>query len=163
MLSYRGTRRTIDFAKRLINILCSEHGKEADLPLGEASRKHLIVPAHVIGKIIGRGGEMIRELQSKSQVKIQVDHTGAGGVDPSQRQVTVTGTEQSVTKAEEMIHFLTLNPTIDAIQALAMLMEEKNRGYSRWGSGPPYQSMPNGGVGVDNHIHYGGHSNSRHN
>ena len=150
VITYRGTRKTIDFAKRLIEMLCSENGKEADLPLGEAFRKHLVVPANVIGKIIGRGGEMIRELQSKSQAKIQVDHTGAGGVDPTQRQVTVTGTEQSVVKAEEMINFLTANPTMDAMQALAMLIDEKSRGGSRWGQGPPYASMPNGGVGMTN-------------
>lgn len=70
IITYRGTRQTIDFAKKLIKILCCEGGKEADLPLGEASRKHLIVPSTVIGKIIGRGGEMIRELQSKSQAKV---------------------------------------------------------------------------------------------
>ena len=161
VITYRGNRRTIDFAKRLIDILCSENGKEADLPLGEASRKHLVVPANVIGKIIGRGGEMIRELQSKSQAKIQVDHTGAGGVDPTKRQITLTGTEQAVVKAEEMIQFLTANPTMDAMQALSMLMDEKNRPGAKWGAGPPYNSMPNGGIGMDNNTRF--NQNQSHN
>eukprot|EP00592_Proboscia_alata_P013326 CAMPEP_0194389022 /NCGR_PEP_ID=MMETSP0174-20130528/101678_1 /TAXON_ID=216777 /ORGANISM="Proboscia alata, Strain PI-D3" /LENGTH=702 /DNA_ID=CAMNT_0039180867 /DNA_START=31 /DNA_END=2139 /DNA_ORIENTATION=- len=148
IITYRGTRKTIEFAKKLVNALCQENGKEADLPLGEAQRRLLNVPATVIGKIIGRGGEMIRELQSKSQAKIQVDHTGAGSPDPSQRRVTVTGTPLSVDKAEEMINFLTSNPTMDAMQALNMLIQEKQSGRSRWGSGPPYSSMPNGGMGM---------------
>mmetsp|Transcript_41601 Transcript_41601/g.61018 ORF Transcript_41601/g.61018 Transcript_41601/m.61018 type:complete len:751 (+) Transcript_41601:93-2345(+) len=148
VITYRGTRAKIDFAKNLVTILCSEGGKEADLPLGEATRKHVTVPANVIGKIIGRGGEMIRELQNKSQAKIQVDHTGTGGMDSNQRRVTVTGTPLSVEKAEEMILFLTSNPTMDAMVALNMLMEEKQTGRSRWGSGPPYTSMPNSGVGM---------------
>ncbi len=60
VVTYQGTRKTIDFAKQLIGILCAEGGKDAELPLGEASKKQLQVPATVIGKIIGRGGEMIK-------------------------------------------------------------------------------------------------------
>lgn len=60
VLTYQGTRKTIDFAKQLIGILCAEGGKDAELPLGEARKKQLQVPATVIGKIIGRGGEMIK-------------------------------------------------------------------------------------------------------
>mmetsp|Transcript_22500 Transcript_22500/g.31726 ORF Transcript_22500/g.31726 Transcript_22500/m.31726 type:complete len:628 (-) Transcript_22500:732-2615(-) len=148
IITYRGTRKTIDFAKQLVQMLCSENGKEADLPLGEATRKQLVVPASVIGKIIGRGGEMIRELQSKSQAKIQVDHTGSGGIDPNSRQVTLTGTQISVLKAEEMINFLIANPAMDAMAAIAMLIREKSSGGSEWGSGPPYTSMPNNGQGM---------------
>jgi len=71
IITYRGSRKTIDFAKNLVQTLCSENGNDAILPLGEAVRKKLVVPADVIGKIIGRGGEMIRELQSKSQRRFE--------------------------------------------------------------------------------------------
>jgi len=147
IITYRGTRSTIDFAKHLVQILCSEGGKEAELPLGKAIRKQIQVPGTVIGKIIGRGGEMIRELQSKSAAKIQVDHTG-GGVDASHRQVTVTGTEQSVLKAEEMILFLCANPAMDAMQAIGMLIREKTQSGAPWGTGPPYPNLPNQGQGM---------------
>ena len=60
VITYQGTRKTIDFAKQLVTILCSEGGKDAELPLGEAKKKHLQVPATAIGKIIGRGGDMIK-------------------------------------------------------------------------------------------------------
>ena len=60
VVTYQGTRKTIDFAKQLVAILCSEGGKDADLPLGEAKKKKLQVPATSIGKIIGRGGDMIK-------------------------------------------------------------------------------------------------------
>jgi far upstream element-binding protein len=69
-------------------------------------------------------------------------------MDPNQRKVTVTGTPISVTKAEEMIHFLTTNPAMDAMSALTMLIADKAEGRSQWGSGPPYPSMPNGGIGM---------------
>jgi len=146
---YRGTRKTINFAKSLVAMLCTENGQDAELPLGEATRKILDVPANVIGKIIGRGGEMIRELQNKSQCKIQVDHSGgSAGPSSSTRQVTLTGTDISVVKAEEMIKFLTSNPALDATVALNMLLEDKNKYGGKWGSGPPYTSMPNNGQGM---------------
>jgi len=159
IITYRGTRKTIDFAKQLVSILCTEDGKEADLPLGEAKRKQLIVPANVIGKIIGRGGEMIRELQSKSQAKIQVDHSGGAGIDPTTRLVTVTGTDLSVVKAEEMVNFLISNPAMDAMSAIGMLLREKAQGSSSWGSGPPYPTMPNNGQGMSGRDGYGDGAN----
>ena len=160
ILSYRGTKATIAFAKNLVQMLCTDGTTEADLPLGEAQRKTVGVPSNVIGKIIGRGGEMIRELQSKSHAKIQVDHSGNhnNGMDPRQRLVTVTGNEHAVVKAEEMILFLIANPQMDAMSAIAMLMKEKMQGASAWGSGPPYSTMPNQGQGMTGRDGYGGGS-----
>ncbi|KAL7522251.1 hypothetical protein ACHAWX_006948 [Stephanocyclus meneghinianus] len=144
IITYKGTRATIDFAKQLVSILCTEGGNEADLPLGQAIKKLVLVPATVIGKVIGRGGEMIRELQSKSSAKIQVDHNASGEM----RHINVTGTEQSVLKAEEMIRFLSVNPAVDAHEAIAMLIRDKATTGAPWGSGPPYPNLPNQGQGM---------------
>eukprot|EP00804_Cyclotella_cryptica_P013442 CCRYP_005184-RD/>CCRYP_005184-RD protein AED:0.15 eAED:0.15 QI:597/1/1/1/0.5/0.4/5/212/668 len=144
IITYKGTRSTIDFAKQLVSILCTEGGNEADLPLGQAIKKLVLVPAAVIGKVIGRGGEMIRELQSKSSAKIQVDHNASGEM----RHINVTGTEQSVLKAEEMIAFLSANPAVDAHEAIAMLIRDKATTGAPWGSGPPYPNLPNNGQGM---------------
>jgi predicted RNA-binding protein YlqC (UPF0109 family) len=145
LITYRGTRRTIDFAKQLVHMLCQENINEADLPLGEAKREFLVVPASSVGKIIGRGGEMIRELQSRSQAKIQVDHRGVSGLDASEKQVTMTGTEPAVVKAKEMVLFLVANPMMDAMQSLSMLVDDKIQRGGVWGSGPPYPNLPSGG------------------
>lgn len=151
IITYRGTRETVDFAKHLVNLLCHEHVDEANLPLGQAKREVIAVPATSVGKIIGRGGEMIRELQSRSHAKIQIDHHGtAMGVD--NKSVTITGTEQSVTKAKEMVMFLVANPMMDAMQGLNMLMEDKLHKGGQWGSGPPYLNMPNMGQGMMPHM-----------
>jgi far upstream element-binding protein len=147
IITYRGTRAKIDFAKNLVAILCQPDGKPEDLPLGEAQRKIIFVPATVIGKIIGRGGEMIRALQNASAAKIQVDHSGVGA-DPNQRQITVIGTPASAVKAEEMVNFIAANPQMDAMAGLQMLTRDKSSGGGVWGSGPPYANMPNGGVGM---------------
>ena len=143
IITYRGSRATIDFAKSLVAVLCTEQGKDADLPLGQATLKKVSVPANVIGKIIGRKGEMIRKIQSESQAKVQVDHTHVQT--DSSRCVTITGMNESVVKAEEMISFLCANPAADAMQSLNMLIRDKVTGGGVWGSGPPYPNLPNQG------------------
>lgn len=148
LITYRGSRRTVDFAKRLVHMLCQENVNEGDLPLGDARREFLVVPASSVGKIIGRGGEMIRELQSRSQAKIQVDHSGASGLQPTEKHVTITGTEQSVVKAKEMVLFLVANPSMDAMQSLNMLVEDKVQRGGVWGSGPPYPNLPQQGINM---------------
>lgn len=144
ILTYRGTRKTVDLAKQMVQVLCTPQGNEGSLPLGEATRKDLIVPASSVGKIIGRAGEMVRELQSRSQAKIQVDHTNKA-IRSDSRSVSIIGTPDAVTKAEEMILFLVANPMLDAMKAIRMLVEDKMHKGGRWGSGSPYMNMPNQG------------------
>lgn len=91
---------------------------------------------------------MIRELQSKSHAKIQVDHSNRAGTAPDQKRVSITGNKDSVAKAREMIRFLTSNPLMEAQQALNMLIQEKTRTGAPWGSGPPYVNLPNGGFNM---------------
>jgi far upstream element-binding protein len=139
IVTYKGTRSSIDFAKQLVSLLCTERGgKEAELPLGQASTKSLQIPGNVIGKIIGRGGEMIRRLQNESGAKIQVDHSV--GQDANHRQVTITGDQVAIDRAEEMMMFLCANPAMDSGQALEMLIREKQSRMMGMGGG--------GGVGM---------------
>lgn len=149
IITYQGTRAKIDFAKSLVKIVCSHRGGmgNVDLPLGYAAKKQIQVPSTVIGKIIGRNGDMIKELQTKSQCKIQVDHSQVN--DPSApRSVTIIGNPNAVTRAEEMVHIIIANPQADASNTIDLLIREKNQGASKWGSGPPYSTMPNGGQGM---------------
>lgn len=155
ILTYRGTRKTVDLAKQMVSMLCTPQGSEANLPLGEATRKELSVPATSVGKIIGRGGEMIRELQSRSQAKLQVDHT-ARTFKTDTRSVSITGTADAVRKAEEMVMFLVANPLLDAMKAIQMLVDDKTNKGGQWGSGPPYLNMPNQGQNMtSNELGYG--------
>jgi len=117
IITYRGKSvRDIDFAKKLVAMLCNKKdgGEYIDLPLGQATMKQVQVPKSTIGRIIGRGGEMIREVQSKSHARIQIDHSGEyAALDTDHRLVTITGTDDAVSSAEEMILFLTDNPGVD--------------------------------------------------
>ena len=140
IISYRGTRSAIDFAKQLVIMLCkTEQGKEANLPLGHAVTKTVHVPSNVIGKIIGRGGEMIRKLQGESMAKIQVDHTTT--TPSGDRLITITGVQESVARAEEMIQFVCANPALDSMQGLDMYLREKAQAQYQ------QQYYPGGGGG----------------
>mmetsp|Transcript_28604 Transcript_28604/g.47338 ORF Transcript_28604/g.47338 Transcript_28604/m.47338 type:complete len:643 (-) Transcript_28604:330-2258(-) len=158
ILTYRGTRKTVDLAKQMVSMLCTPQGNEGNLPLGEARRKDLMVPASSVGKIIGRAGEMVRELQSRSQAKIQVDHTGKA-YNSDTRSVSIIGTTEAVVKAEEMVLFLVANPLLDAMKAIRMLVDDKLKSGGRWGSGPPYVSMPNQGQNMAPMDGGGGYNN----
>lgn len=149
VITYKGTRETVEFAKQLVAILSREGASENDLPLGHASLQKLVIPAQSVGKVIGRGGEMIRELQSRSQAKIQIDHTGRSGHPPDQKLVTITGNKEAVAKGAEMVNFLVANPLMDAQQSLNMLIEDKTRSGLPWGSGPPYPNLPNQGINMN--------------
>jgi rRNA processing protein Krr1/Pno1 len=157
VITYKGTPQTVEFAKKLVAILSREGASESDLPLGHASMEQLVIPAQSVGKIIGRGGEMIRELQSRSQAKIQIDHSGRSGQPADQKMVTITGTQESTAKAKEMVNFLVSNPMMDAQHSLNMLIEDKARSGLPWGTGPPYPNLPSQGRGMTPQL---GHQNS---
>ena len=152
VITYRGTRETVDFAKHLVAMLSTDGISDTDLPLGNAAQEYLIIPASSVGKVIGRGGEMIRELQSRSQAKIQIDHSGQSGIPADQKQVTITGTHEAVVKGKEMVLLLVANPLMDALVSLNMLIDDKVRGGSQWGSGPPYMNLPNQGMNMQPHM-----------
>jgi len=58
------------------------------------------VPAAMVGKLIGKGGETIRNLQLSTDTRIQVDHTGEG---PNKR-ITISGyTAEHVQRAKDAV------------------------------------------------------------
>lgn len=133
LVTYRGKRNQVEFGRRLVSMLCTEGGRDAKLPLGEASKREVWVPANVIGKVIGRGGEMIRELQARSQAKIQVDHSV---LQEGQRKISITGGAQAVERAALMVDIVTSNPASDAAAALAQFGGGGNQGQQQKGTFP---------------------------
>ena len=57
-------------------------------------------PPSMVGKVIGRGGETIRALQSASDAKISVNQDFPPDV---AREITITGSAQSVDRAAQMV------------------------------------------------------------
>jgi len=135
------------FSRIAVHLLCHENVNENELPLGRASQEFLEIPSKTAGKVIGHGGAMLLELQSQSQGKIQIGQSGQSGITPGYRQVRITGTQEAVTKAKEMVLFLVSNPMMEAQQALNLLIDEKFSGRSKWGS-HTYPNLPNQGVNM---------------
>mmetsp|Transcript_1944 Transcript_1944/g.4175 ORF Transcript_1944/g.4175 Transcript_1944/m.4175 type:complete len:990 (+) Transcript_1944:111-3080(+) len=136
-ITYAGTRRAVDMARTLVGLLCREptdggggsraSASEMDrLPLGDAVRKTVRVPSRHLGRIIGRGGETIRDIQRRSCARVQVDHSAPEV--GNERAVVVTGTEGNVARAVEMVEFCAANPEMDGGQALGTLARMKSEG-----------------------------------
>lgn len=56
-------------------------------PVTQMVSESFQLPAALVGKLIGKGGETIRQLQLSTDTRIQVDHSGEGPL----KQVTVSG------------------------------------------------------------------------
>ena len=63
VITYRGTRETVDYAKYLVHMLSVQGVHENDLPLGNASQELLIIPSMSVGKVIGRGKSCQNDVQ----------------------------------------------------------------------------------------------------
>ncbi|KAL6771793.1 CRB1 [Auxenochlorella protothecoides x Auxenochlorella symbiontica] len=62
------------------------------------------IPANMVGKLIGRSGETIRNLQLSTDTRIQVDHEGGGDT----RRITITGmTQDQVDRCRREVEGLT--------------------------------------------------------
>ncbi|UYV72983.1 FUBP3, partial [Cordylochernes scorpioides] len=58
------------------------------------------VPDHMVGLIIGRGGEQINRIQAESGCKVQMAAASEGS---SERTCTLTGTQQAIEKCKELL------------------------------------------------------------
>lgn len=57
-------------------------------------------PAHIVGRIIGRGGETIRSLQTASNAHIAINQNFPEG---QPREIDISGPPDSVARAHEMV------------------------------------------------------------
>lgn len=117
----------------------------------------MVVPAKDIGKIIGKGGSNIRELQDKSGARIHVvrdDEDDGGYSNSNEGKVKISGTEEVRRKAQRLIEELIYPPDIAAryakregdpneeqaipfIDWAKLLAESDEESKQRWASLPP--------------------------
>lgn len=71
---------------------------------GVPSSKKILIPNAKVGVIIGRGGDMIKNLQQRSGARIQI--TRDADADPTSltRDVELVGTQEQISRAEELIN-----------------------------------------------------------
>lgn len=64
---------------------------------------HVSVPTNMVGLLIGRGGDKIKELQERSGARIQVQRDSEAEPSAKDRQVSMFGTKEEVERAQQMV------------------------------------------------------------
>jgi len=97
-----GTSSQVAAAERLVLDVIENGPPDIGPPPGENWITQIVdCPQNVIGRVIGRGGETIRELQVKSGAKIQVDQQVLDG---QPRKVVVSGNPSAVAVGISLVH-----------------------------------------------------------
>ncbi|TMW61151.1 hypothetical protein Poli38472_013614 [Pythium oligandrum] len=119
-------------------------------PSSEGERStEMKVPRELVGYIIGRGGETIRDLQTKSGAQIQIVREEPGDHQTPHRFVSISGSEEALESAQQMIQRL-----IDERMNGGRDFRDGDRGGSRYGGSNPDGSntlemlVPNERVGL---------------
>jgi far upstream element-binding protein len=88
-----------------------------------------MIPSQHIGSIIGRGGDSIKSLQSRTGARVQVDKNMDGAVE---RALTITGSPQQIDQVK---------------QEVAQIIAAKEQGGGYGGGGGGYGGGGQGGYG----------------
>jgi len=108
-VSITGTPAQVQIATDLINKIIAE-GPTAihlnSLTGGPSIEVTIDCAQNLVGRIIGSSGATIKELQSRSGAKIQIDQNFPDGVP---RKITVTGTQTAVSTASQLITYVLEN------------------------------------------------------
>ncbi|XP_061727461.1 uncharacterized protein LOC133532701 [Cydia pomonella] len=67
----------------------------------EGNRKVISVPSSKIGRVIGKGGSKIKDLEFDSEAKVKIGDTSG-----DETEITLTGTDEAIAKVEDMIQDL---------------------------------------------------------
>ncbi|XP_031387907.1 far upstream element-binding protein 2-like isoform X1 [Punica granatum] len=115
---------------------------------GAAEQFEMKVPNEKVGLIIGRGGDTIKGLQTKSGARIQlIPQQPTGGDESKERTVRVTGYKRQIDIAIEMIKDVMKQlPKPSHLSGSYRQQAYQSRGGppAQWGPprGPPYPSQP---------------------
>eukprot|EP00929_Paragymnodinium_shiwhaense_P012415 TRINITY_DN1195_c0_g2_i1.p1 TRINITY_DN1195_c0_g2~~TRINITY_DN1195_c0_g2_i1.p1 ORF type:complete len:1778 (+),score=452.33 TRINITY_DN1195_c0_g2_i1:143-5476(+) len=85
-------------------LACTSSSKASGAPPGTSPPVVMRVPADLIGILIGRAGETVKQLSKDSGARIEISKTQEGaGPDTGERTVYLSGMKEAVAKAKEMI------------------------------------------------------------
>ncbi|KAG1714858.1 putative ATP-dependent RNA helicase DDX43 [Nymphon striatum] len=72
----------------------------------ESNSFELRIPKNTVGMVIGKGGSKIRELQETSGAHINIEKSGAGDYNDTQTLVTISGDNDCIQHAKDLINSL---------------------------------------------------------
>ncbi|KAI6699961.1 hypothetical protein NL676_014285 [Syzygium grande] len=150
----RGTKENISKAEKLIRDVIAEADAggspslvakgiaTAQVP-GSAEQIELKVPNEKVGIIIGRGGDTIKSLQTRSGARIQLipQHLPEGD-DSKERIVRITGAKRQIDVATQMIKEVMKQTPRPSPLSGQQAHRSRGPGGPQWGSRAPYSSQP---------------------
>eukprot|EP00038_Savillea_parva_P025554 m.48291 g.48291 ORF g.48291 m.48291 type:complete len:480 (+) comp6977_c0_seq1:856-2295(+) len=105
-IQIKGDAKGIEYVSQLIQQKCdpAQSGQPMVLPAdGRIITKIVTIPDGNVGRVIGRAGETIRQLQDLTSCHIDVAAASPPGQMPPMRPITVTGAPDMIIKAEQLI------------------------------------------------------------
>ena len=123
-----GSNESIQFAERLIMAKLAELGQDSmhrgvggrggpqgpprgdygRMPSGRTTTQQASVPSEHVGRIIGKGGSMIKQIRERSGCDVQIDKESVPG-QPT-RVVTFTGTPEGISMAQFLVSQKLVDP-----------------------------------------------------
>lgn len=111
---------------------------------------HMDVPKSLVGYIIGRGGETIRDLQANSGARVQVVRETEENVRDDLRIVSISGPDEAIESAKALLQNL-INERMNANNASSSMMMGGGGGSSIYGGDAGSSTkvtIPNDKVGL---------------
>ncbi|GAB5365453.1 hypothetical protein AAMO2058_001059400 [Amorphochlora amoebiformis] len=124
------------------------------ISVGGTTEQIINCDALLVGRIIGRKGETISEIQARSGARVQIDQSMPAG---QPRKIHITGNPQAIQIASELVRRIMANPAT-ALSTLGGTSGTPNRqqGYGNYQAGGGYNNT--GGYGNGNYGNYGGYN-----
>ncbi|KAL4233290.1 Far upstream element-binding protein 3 [Mactra antiquata] len=94
ILQIRGSAKAAQTAECLVREIIAE--------IPEILQEEIKVPRYCLGRIIGRGGETVRQLSRTSSCKIYIDRSRGGNPD-EKHLITLTGTKDQILLAKSLL------------------------------------------------------------
>lgn len=120
-----GQRKEVDYCRQLILQKCSPDSADAPIVLpedGSATSRTIQVPNDMVGKIIGKGGATIRQLQDLSGAHVDVAKQTVMG--EAHRRVTLTGSPECVEKCNGLIEMKLAGQQLPGVPGVQSVMGE---------------------------------------
>ncbi|KAL1542763.1 hypothetical protein AAHA92_19809 [Salvia divinorum] len=155
-----GTLESINRAERLIKGVIAEadaggspsliaRGFSTAQAASGGEQLEIQVPVEKVGLIIGKGGETIRNLQTRSGARIQLIQPNGAADQSSEKMVRVTGNKKQIDTAREMIKEV-MNQTVSRPSPLS-------GGYNQQGYRPRGPLAPQWGPRSSHHAQFSGY------
>ncbi len=148
-LTISGSQEQVQMCAELVKRVLEPGGgshsiHENALSGGDVMTEIVMCPPPLVGRVVGRGGGNVREVQTRSGARVQVNQQFPEGQD---RQVEITGTQAAVRAAVELVKFIMENGPVLPAPGMPLTAGAAAGGGAGGGAYGPGVSAGGGGAG----------------